>query len=191
MEEHFMSETESIYHSGLSQERLVRLSRALHGYVERGEIAGIVALIHRHGEEASVETLGWQDREAKIPIQRDPLFRIMSMTKPITAVATLMLVEEGKIRLYDPVDAWLPELANRMVLRDPNGSPDEVYPASRSITLHDLLTYRFGIGWTRSQLSPRIFALLPAPIADAIQVPGAEILPPDACMALRGEIPVT
>jgi CubicO group peptidase (beta-lactamase class C family) len=91
----------------------------LQGYVQRGEIAGIVALIHRHGEEAHIETLGWQDKEAQIPMQRNTLFRIMSMTKPIIAVATLLLVEEGWLRLYDPVDTWLPELANRMVLRDP------------------------------------------------------------------------
>src|SRR4051794_27180594 len=107
-----MSERESTHHSGLSQERLGRLSRALHGYVERGEIAGVVALIHRHGEEAHVDTIGWQDKEAQLPMQRDTLFRIMSMTKPVTAVAALMLVEEGRIRLYDPLDAWLPELAN-------------------------------------------------------------------------------
>jgi CubicO group peptidase (beta-lactamase class C family) len=126
--------------SGLSASRLRRLNTALQGYVERGEIAGIVALIHRHGEEAYVETIGWQDREAQLPIKRDTLFRIMSMTKPVTAVAALMLVEEGRIRLYDPVDDWLPELANQMVLRDPNGPLDDVSPASRSITLHDLLT---------------------------------------------------
>src|SRR3981081_1019480 len=120
-----MSERESIHHGGLSQERLGRLSRALHSYVERGEVAGIVALIHRHGEEAYVDTIGWQDREAQLPVQRDTLFRIMSMTKPVIAVAALMLVEEGSIRLYDPVDAWLPELANRMVMHDPLGSPDD------------------------------------------------------------------
>jgi CubicO group peptidase (beta-lactamase class C family) len=185
-----MPESGSIQRSGLSPERLRRLHRALQGYVQRGEIAGIVALIHRHGQEAHVETLGWQDKEAQIPIQRKTLFRIMSMTKPITAVAALMLVEEGKIRLYDPVDTWLPELANRMVLRDPHGSPDEVYPASRSITLHDLLTYRFGIGWTQSSMTPRIFALLPAQIADAMKIRGAEHLTPDAWMARLGEIPL-
>ncbi|GHO62578.1 hypothetical protein KSC_014700 [Ktedonobacter sp. SOSP1-52] len=185
-----MPESGQVPRSGLSPERLRRLHRALQGYVQRGEIVGIVALIHHHGEEAHVETLGWQDKEAQIPIQRNTLFRIMSMTKPIIAVATLLLVEEGKLRLYDPVDAWLPELASRMVLRDPNGSPDEVYPASRSITLHDLLTYRFGIGWTRSAVTPSIFALLPAQIADAMQVWDAKILSPDAWMARLGEIPL-
>ncbi len=176
--------------SGLSPERLCRLHRALQGYVQRGEIAGIVALIYRHGEEAHIETLGWQDKEAQIPMQRNTLFRLMSMTKPIIAVATLLLVEEGRLRLYDPVDAWLPELANRMVLRDPNGKLSDVYPAPRSITLHDLLTYRFGIGWTRSSVTSRIFALLPAQIADAMQMRDAEILSPDAWMARLGEIPL-
>jgi CubicO group peptidase (beta-lactamase class C family) len=185
-----MPESGSIQRSGLSPERLRRLHRALQGYVERGEIAGIVALIHRHGEEAHVETLGWQDKEAQIPIQRNTLFRIMSMTKPIIAVATLLLVEEGRLRLNDPIDTWLPELANRMVLRDPNGSSDDVYPAPRSITLHDLLTYRFGIGWTRSSVTPSIFALLPPQIADSMQIRSAEILSPDAWMARLGEIPL-
>ncbi len=185
-----MSQSDRVSRSGLSPERLRRLHSALQSYVERGEIAGIVALIHRHGEEAYVETIGWQDKAAQIPIQRKTLFRMMSMTKPIIAVATLLLVEEGRLRLYDPVDAWLPELANRMVLRGPNGSPDDVYPAPRSITLHDLLTSRFGIGWTRSSVTPRIFALLPAQIADAMQIRDAEILAPDAWMARLGEIPL-
>jgi CubicO group peptidase (beta-lactamase class C family) len=181
-----MSERESIHHGGLSQERLGRLSRVLHGYVERGEIAGIVALIHRHGEEAYVDTIGWQDREAQLPVQRDTLFRIMSMTKPVIAVAALMLVEEGSIRLYDPVDAWLPELANRMVMHDPFGSPDDVYPAPRSITLHDLLTYRLGIGWGKSSIRSRIFALS----TDLSQVGHAEQLDPDAWMARLSTLPL-
>jgi CubicO group peptidase (beta-lactamase class C family) len=185
-----MPESSNTQRSGLSPERLRRLHRALQGYVQRGEIAGIVALIHRHGEEAHIETLGWQDKEAQIPMQRNTFFRIMSMTKPIIAVATLLLVEEGRLRLYDSVDPWLPELANRMVLRDPHGSPDDVYPAPRSITLHDLLTYRFGIGWTRSSVTSRIFALLPAQIADAMQIRDAEILSPEAWMARLGEIPL-
>jgi CubicO group peptidase (beta-lactamase class C family) len=88
-----MPESSRVPRGGLSSERLRRLHRALQGYVDRGEIAGIFALIHRHGEEAHVETLGWQDKEAQIPIQRTTLFRIMSMTKPIIAVATLLLVE--------------------------------------------------------------------------------------------------
>jgi CubicO group peptidase (beta-lactamase class C family) len=181
-----MNERASIQKTGLSSERLARLSSVLHDYVERGEIPGIVALIHRHGEEAYTETIGWQDREAQIPIQRDTLFRIMSMTKPVTAVAALMLVEEGRLRLYDPVDAWLPELTHRMVMRDPNGEPAEVYPSPRSITLHDLLTYRLGIGWGTSSLWPRIFALFPYPP----HLEQSERLDPDAWMARLSALPL-
>ncbi|WP_338247609.1 serine hydrolase domain-containing protein [Dictyobacter halimunensis] len=176
--------------SGLSRERLGRLSRVLQGYVERGETAGIVALIHRHGEEAHVETIGWQDKEARTPIRRDTIFRIASMTKPIITVAMLTLVEEGRIRLYDRIDTWLPELANRMVMRDPLGSPDDVYPSPRAITLHDLLTYRIGIGWGASSLRPQIFELTAGPASDALQIPNRVYLVPDAWMARLGEFPL-
>ncbi|HZG17292.1 MAG TPA: serine hydrolase domain-containing protein [Candidatus Bathyarchaeia archaeon] len=175
---------------GFSVSRLHRLSTVLQGYVDRGEIAGVVTLIHRYGEEAYFDTIGWQDKEAQTPIKRNTLFRIMSMTKPVTAVAALMLVEEGKVRLFDPVDTWLPELSNRMVLRDPNGPLDEVTPASRSITLHDLLTSTLGIGWGEHQLLPAIFNLLPAPLAKTMGADHAEHLDPDAWMKRLGELPL-
>jgi CubicO group peptidase (beta-lactamase class C family) len=181
-----MSESARLPRGELSPARLNRLSSILHGYIERGEIAGMVALIHRHGEEAAAWAMGWQDREAQTPIQRDTLFRLMSMTKPITAVAALMLVEEGRLRLYDPVDAWLPELAQRMVMRDPDGLPEEVYPAPRAITLHDLLTYRLGIGWGTSSLWPQIFALMPYPP----RLEQEERLSPDTWMARLGALPL-
>jgi len=95
-----MNERASAQKTGLSLERLARLSSVLHGYVERGEIPGMVALIHRHGEETYTETFGWQDREAQIPIQRNTLFRIMSMTKPVTTVAALMLIEDQTARCF-------------------------------------------------------------------------------------------
>ncbi|GHO95823.1 hypothetical protein KSF_058710 [Reticulibacter mediterranei] len=181
----FMQKTNTQESSGLSPERLYHLDKALHGYIERGEIAGIVALIHRYDKEAYIATIGWQDKEAQLPIKRDTIFRLASMTKPITTVAALMLVEEGKLRLYDSVDAWLPELAHRMVMRDANGSPDDVSPASRSITLHDLLTYRLGIGWGKSSLHSRISALITVPLA-----PEAEPVDPDTWMARLGELPL-
>ncbi len=123
---------------GMSATRLERLSAIVQGYVDRGEVAGLVALIHRHGEEAYVGTFGWRDKEAQASIGRDTIVRIASMTKPIIAAAALTLVEEGRIRLYDPIDRWLPELANRMVLRDPQGPPDDLYPSPRPVTLHAL-----------------------------------------------------
>lgn len=176
--------------SGLSKARLLRLKATLQGYVDRNEIAGGVVLVQRGGEETYAESVGWQDREARIPMKRDTLFRIMSMTKPITTVAALMLVEEGKIRLYDPVDTWLPELANRMVLRDPLGSRDDLAPASRPITLDDLLTSRLGIGWGEHVLQPTLLTLLPAPLAFPLGVEHAEPLDSDAWMARLGELPL-
>lgn len=130
--------------AGFSKKRLKRLSDGMRAYVDRGEVAGIVTLIHRHGEEVHADAIGCQDAEAKIPMARDTIFRIASMTKPIASVAALMLVEEGKLRLDDPIDLWLPELAGRRVLRDPAGTLDDTYPAPRPITVVDLLTHRPG-----------------------------------------------
>ncbi|MEC3919085.1 serine hydrolase domain-containing protein [Nocardia sp. CDC160] len=176
--------------SGFSAEGLAKVSEVLAGYVERGEVAGAVALLYRHGELAHADAVGWRDRAAQLPMQRDTLFRIASMTKPITAVAALTLVDEGLIGLHDPIDRWLPELADRKVLRDIDGSPDDVVPAERPITLEDLLTYRLGLGWGRSSLAPQLFALTADPIASAIGVANTEQLTPDEWLRRVGELPL-
>ncbi|HLG88956.1 MAG TPA: serine hydrolase domain-containing protein [Alphaproteobacteria bacterium] len=129
---------------GLSKKRLKRLADGMAAYVERGEVAGIVTLIHRDGEEVHFDAVGWQDGERRIPIERDSIFRIASMTKPVASVAALMLLEEGKLRLDDPIDNWLPELANRSVLHDPKGPLAKTYKAPRPITVLDLMTHRPG-----------------------------------------------
>jgi CubicO group peptidase (beta-lactamase class C family) len=113
--------------------------------VERGSVPGLVALVSR-GSEVHVETIGTKALGDSRPIARDTIFRITSMTKPITAAATMMLVEEGRLKLDDAVDRWLPELANRRVLRRLDGPLDDTVPAGRSITLRDLLTFRMGFG---------------------------------------------
>jgi CubicO group peptidase (beta-lactamase class C family) len=115
------------------------------GYVERGEVPGLVTLISRRGE-VHVDAIGAQSLGGGAPMQRDTLFRISSMTKPITAVATLILVEECRLRLDEPVDALLPELANRRVLRRIESPLDDTLPANRPITVRDLLTFRHGFG---------------------------------------------
>lgn len=115
------------------------------GYVERGEVPGVITLVSRRGEvdihAMGVTTVGGSD-----PVQRDTIFRISSMTKPITAAATMVLVEECKLRLDEPVDRLLPELANRRVLKRLDGPLDETVPADRPITVRDLLTFRMGFG---------------------------------------------
>jgi CubicO group peptidase (beta-lactamase class C family) len=130
---------------GLSKPRLERMHRVLSGHVERGEMPGLVALAARGGD-VHVEALGTLSLADSAPMGRDTLFRIASLTKPVTAVAAMILVEECRIRLDDSVEPWLPELANRRVLRSISSELDDTVPASRPITLRDLLTYRMGFG---------------------------------------------
>lgn len=131
--------------SGLSGGRLKRLHGAARRAVEAGEVAGAITLIHRRGETV-VDVVGLKDRERAEPLARDSIFRIASMSKPITAAAAMILVEEGKLRLDEPVDRLLPELADRKVLKDLHGPLEDVEPARRAITLRDLLTFRLGFG---------------------------------------------
>lgn len=131
--------------AGLSRERLDRMRRVLAGYAERGEVAGIVTLLSRRGE-LHVESVGYRDLQRREPVARDSLFRIASMSKPITAVAAMILVEECRLRLDDPLDPILPELANRRVLKRIDGPLDDTEPARRPLTLRDLLTFRLGYG---------------------------------------------
>jgi len=134
--------------SGMSPQRLERVTAAMERAVAKGEVAGAVALVYRHGTIAYVSARGFQDKEAGMPMKRDTIFALASMTKPITAVAVMMLVEEGKLRLDEPVDRLLPELAKRKVLKDPTGPLSDVRESPRPITVRDLLTYRIGIGQT-------------------------------------------
>jgi CubicO group peptidase (beta-lactamase class C family) len=129
---------------GLSPARLARMHEVMSGYVERGEVPGIVTLVSRHGD-AHVDVLGRQAIGGEA-MRRDTLFRIASLTKPITAAATMILVEECKLRLEEPVDRLLPELANRRVLKRLEGPLDDTVPAKRPITVRDLLAFRMGFG---------------------------------------------
>ena len=131
--------------AGLSKTRLGRLHDVMAGFVERSEVPCLVALVSRHGE-VHVDALGMKTLGDGDPVERDTIFRIASMTKPITAAAAMILVEECKLRLDDPVDRLLPELADRRVLKRLDGPIDDTEPAKRSITLRDLLTFRMGFG---------------------------------------------
>ena len=130
---------------GMSSARLKKLTDGMQSYIDRGVIAGAETLIWRHGTLAHTDLLGWQDAEGKIPLKRDTIYRLASMSKPVTAVAALILLEDGVFRLTDPVDKWLPELADRKVLKNPTGPLDDTYPSPRPITIEDLLTQRLGL----------------------------------------------
>jgi len=124
---------------------LRRLESILGDHVARGSIPGLVALVSQ-GEATHVIAAGRMSLDGPEPVRRDSIFRIASMTKPVTAVAALMLVEAGKLRLDEPVDRLLPELANRRVLRTLASPLDDTVPASRPITVEDVLTFRLGLG---------------------------------------------
>jgi len=130
---------------GLSKGRLDRMHAILAGSVERGEMPGLVTLVSRRGE-THVDAIGTMAMGGSAPMRRDTIFRITSMTKPITAAAAMILVEECKLRLDEPVDLLLPELADRKVLKRIDAPLDATVPAQRPITLRDLLTFRLGFG---------------------------------------------
>jgi len=131
--------------SALSKTRLARLHDALAAHVSPTDVPGIVALVSRR-DETHVVTLGRQSLESDAPMARDTIFRIASMTKPVAAAAAMILVEQCKLRLDEPVDALLPELADRRVLKSLESPIDDTVPARRPITLRDLLTFTFGLG---------------------------------------------
>jgi CubicO group peptidase (beta-lactamase class C family) len=131
---------------GASAAGLGRLHDRMAAHVGRGVVPGLVTLVRRGGE-VHVDAIGVRTIGGTEPMQRDTIFRIASMTKPITAAATMILVDEGKLRVDEPVDRLLPELANRRVLRRIDGPIEDTVPASRPITVHDLLTFTMGFGF--------------------------------------------
>ena len=135
---------------GMSSERLSRLSRAIQGYIDRGQVAGTVTLIARRGKVVHFEVAGMRDVENGEPMSKDTIFRIASMTKPITSVALMMLWEEGHFQLRDPISKWLPEFAEMKVAVAPAadeylGNVYKTVEAARPITVQHILTHTAGL----------------------------------------------
>jgi CubicO group peptidase (beta-lactamase class C family) len=168
---------------GFSPERLKAVTAGLQAAVDRGDTAGVVTLLYRHGEVAQVNALGWQDEAAKTPMRRDTIFRIASMTKPIVAVATLMLIEEGKLGLEEKIETHLPELADRKLLANPTDPLDTAKPCPRAITVTDLLTHRSGIA---------VPDMVPGPLATAFKEAdmAGRAAGPDEWMKRIGALPL-
>jgi CubicO group peptidase (beta-lactamase class C family) len=133
---------------GVSTDRLRRLDAGMRGLVTDGRVAGIVSLLTRRGKTVHVGVHGVQDRATGAAMTRDSIFRIYSMTKPVTGVALLMLYEEGKWRLEDPVSRHIPEFARMKVWvgENPDGTP-RLEDAQRSMTMRELLTHSGGLGY--------------------------------------------
>jgi CubicO group peptidase (beta-lactamase class C family) len=183
-----MKPLEMVARNGLSKARLGRMHDVMAGYVERGEASGIVTLIGRRGE-VHVDAIGTGSFAGGAPIGRDTIFRIASMAKPIAAAAAMILVEECRLRLDEPVDRLLPELAGRKVLKRLDGPVDDTVLAHRPITLRDLLTMRMGLGMVVEPSGDW-------PIQRAISEAGLEggpnppALPPDELMRCYGSLPL-
>ncbi len=122
--------------------------------IDAGLLAGAVTLVWHAGEVRQVNELGYRDAAARLPMQRDTIFRIASMTKPVTVAAAMSLIEEGKLALTDRVATWLPELADMRVLAESRGPVDRTVPAQRYITIDDLMTHRSGLAYMFSVLGP-------------------------------------
>src|SRR5437660_1450570 len=152
---------------------LDRLHEAMAARVAKGELPGMVTLVAQ-GEGLHVDPIGVMAFDSAEPMRRDTIFRITSMTKPILAAATMMLVDDGKLALDEPVDRLLPELADRRVLRRVDGPLDDTVPARRPITVDDLLTFRMGHGLiTEPTFDP------PYPIVNAARELRLVMGPPD------------
>ncbi len=172
---------------GFSGARLYRMREVMAGHVGRGHAPGIVTLVSRRGE-THVDAVGTKTVGGD-PMRRDTIFRIASMTKPVAAVAAMILVEECRLRLDDPVDPFLPELADREVLEGLDGRLADTVPADRPITLRDLFTLRLGIGAVLAPpgLYPIQRAMEAAGVAPG---PDSPSLPPDEWMRRLGGLPL-
>jgi CubicO group peptidase (beta-lactamase class C family) len=130
---------------------------------DAGLLAGAVTAVWQRGEVLQVNEIGYRDVDANLPMRRDTLFRIASMTKPVTVAAAMSLVDEGKLALRDPIVRWLPEFADVQVLDDPSGPLDQTHPVQRAILVEDLLTHTSGLGYGFSVTGPisRAYVRLP------------------------------
>ncbi|MDZ4692781.1 serine hydrolase domain-containing protein [Terricaulis sp.] len=173
------------HHRAFDPAKLAAIRPQLEAFIDRGELSGIVTLTAQRGEIVQSDAIGWSDIENKTPMQADTLFRIASMTKPITSAAALMLIEEGKLALEDPIANWIPELADMRVLRNATGALHDTAPARRAITVEDLLTHRSGIAYAPFSEGPLQHAY-----ESALGDPGMNRMSVDAWLAALGALPL-
>jgi len=170
----------------LDAEALAGVSRVMESVVAAGDLSGAVTLVWRKGEIVRLDTIGQRDIAAGQPMTRDTLFRIASMSKPVTTVAAMILLEEGKLKLDDPITRWAPEFADMKVLKSAAGPVDEVYDAPRDITIDDLMTHRAGLAYGFTSIGPIAHAYQKA-LGDALNINTS----PDDWMKALGALPLS
>ena len=174
-------------HGGFSEAGLRRLHDVLAGHVDSGKIPGLVALVSRGGE-THVEALGTMRHDGGPAMGRDTIFRMASTSKPVAMSAAMVLLDECKLRLDDLVQEWLPELADRQVLKRLDGPLDETEPARRPITVRDLLTSTFGLGMDITAIGTPIFGAI---FENGLTPDGPVPMPgPDEWMRRLGTLPL-
>jgi CubicO group peptidase (beta-lactamase class C family) len=168
---------------GFSSKRLVRVRELLERHVDSGFVPGAVAVLARHGEVQIEATgnLAFEGAGSGTPMAGDTICRLGSMSKPIVAACAMTLVEDCTLRLDDPVDGLLPELADMTVLADPNGPLEDTVAAKRPITLRDLLTFTLGTGMVPAEPGT-------VPVSDALNALGQPS--PDEWMRRLGTLPL-
>ncbi|KAB8178851.1 serine hydrolase domain-containing protein [Microbispora catharanthi] len=172
---------------GFSATGLRRLREVLARYVESGRIPGLVALVSR-GDRTHVEAIGTMRHDGGAPMRRDTIFRMASTSKPVSVAAAMVLLDECRLRLDDLVEPWLPELADRRVLKRIDGPLDDTVPARRPITVRDVLTSTFGIGMDMTSLgTPIMNAVFEQGLTPNLPVPMPE---PDEWMRRLGTLPL-
>ena len=141
---------------GLSAERLGRVRALFQAEVDAARMPGVVVLVARKGKVVHADALGYQDKESGKAMKRDTIFRAYSMTKPLVSVLTMMLMEEGKLQLTDPVSKFFPAMATMKVLSNPADANSERVPAAKPITIQDLLRHTSGLSYAEFSRFPAI-----------------------------------
>jgi len=172
--------------AGFNRDTLAGIGPALKGLVDQQALSGMVTLIWRKGEVVQANAIGLRDIEAGLPMERDTLFRIASMSKPVTTLAALMLLEEGKLKLDDPITKWLPQFKGMQVLDDATGPLDATKPAGRDITVEDLMTHRAGLAYAFTSMGPISHAH-----EDTLGSPLVNPHSPDEWMTRLGALPLS
>ncbi len=154
--------------SGLDAQRLARIPARMQSFVDHGQVAGTVTLVAGHGQIAHLSASGWQDIEGKKPMRTDSLFQVMSMTKPVTAVGIMMLAEEGKLAIYDPVERHLPEFRGQMMVESRTGNDVKLRRPSRPITIRDLMTHTSGMSGELPAAAPDLYTKMNRTLAEGV-----------------------
>ena len=157
--------------AGLDAQRLAMIAPRMKTLLDEGIAAGCVTLVARHGAVAEFEAFGWQNIEERKPMRTDSIFQIMSMTKPITAVGVMMLVEEGKLALNEPVETYLPEFRGQMVISGKNADGSFVLKKPvRPVIVRDLMTHTSGMAGSPPESIKELSQKLNLPLQQAVAI---------------------